>query len=207
RRDCHLKVGTKHCREVHFDPCCCPTHVKNLLIPALLLLAAAASADISVKRAPGQPRTLNIDVRDEPLSIAVAALEMHLPRGVEWATGFDPAISMQARGMKPEDALRRMTALAGLTLMSGHDRYVIRATWEPTVTLDVKDAEARDILKSMQRQCGVKNLVIDPDVGGKGTFMFREVPCRSACRIVLRSLGLSSVEYSSSVTLIEGRTR
>ena len=32
-----------------------------------------------------------------------------------------------------------------------------------TVTLDVKDAEVRDILKSMQRQCGIKNLAIDPD--------------------------------------------
>ena len=62
-----------------------------------------------------------------------------------------------------------------------------------TVTLDVKDAEARDVLKSMQKQCGIRNLIIDPGVNpGGGTFYFREVPCDTAFRIVLRSYGLTS---------------
>ena len=37
-----------------------------------------------------------------------------------------------------------------------------------TVTLDVKDEDVRDILKSMQKQCGIKNLAIDPQVAGRG---------------------------------------
>lgn len=62
-----------------------------------------------------------------------------------------------------------------------------------TVTLDVKDAEAREVLKSMQKQCGVKNMIIDPGVQGDGaSFYFREVPCPTAFRVVLRTYGLTT---------------
>ena len=61
----------------------------------------------------------------------------------------------------------------------------------PTVTLDVKDAEALPVLKSMQQQCGIRNLVIDREVSGTATFYFREVPCPTAFRIVLRTYGLA----------------
>jgi len=62
-----------------------------------------------------------------------------------------------------------------------------------TVTLDVKDAEARDVLKSMQRQCGIRNMVVDPDVPRTtATFYFRQVPCETAFRTVLRTYGLTT---------------
>ena len=71
-----------------------------------------------------------------------------------------------------------------------------------TVTLDVKDAEARVVLKSMQKQCGIKNLVIDPNVQGSGTFYFRAVPCETAFPIVLRTMGLAGrMEPNSIVTV------
>jgi type II secretory pathway component HofQ len=73
---------------------------------------------------------------------------------------------------------------------------------ERTVTIDVKDAEARAILKDLQKQCGVKNLMIDPDVQGKGTFYFERVPCPQAWSIVLRSLGLDSQIYTNSVITV-----
>ena len=63
-----------------------------------------------------------------------------------------------------------------------------------TVTLDVKDAEPRVVLADMKRQCGIKNLIIDPDVPNTpATFYFREVPCETAFRAVLRTYGLTSV--------------
>ena len=63
----------------------------------------------------------------------------------------------------------------------------------PTVTLDVKDAEPRVVLKDMQKQCGIKNLIIDPDVPNTAaTFYFREVPCDTAFRVVLRTYGLAA---------------
>jgi hypothetical protein len=60
------------------------------------------------------------------------------------------------------------------------------------VTLDVKDAEVRDIFKSMQKQCGIKNVILDPNVQGKGTFYFYKVPCGTAFPVVLRTLGLQA---------------
>ena len=61
-----------------------------------------------------------------------------------------------------------------------------------TVTLDVKDAEPRVVLKAMQKQCGIKNLIIDPDVPKTAaSFFFREVPCDTAFRVVLRTYGLA----------------
>ena len=74
-----------------------------------------------------------------------------------------------------------------------------------TVTLDVKDAEVPDILKSMQQQCAIKNLIIDPDVKGKGTFFIRDVPCATAFDLVFRTLRLKAVTYSSSLTAVEPR--
>lgn len=82
---------------------------------------------------------------------------------------------------------------------------VVRAP-ERTVTLDVKDVEARVILKSMQKQCGLKNLIVDPQVPQvNGTFHFRNVPCGLAFKVVLRSLGLDSVTYSSSFVNVKTR--
>ncbi len=74
-----------------------------------------------------------------------------------------------------------------------------------SVTLDVKDEDVRDILKSMQRQCGIKNLAVDPQVQGKGTFFFHDLPCATAFDVVLRTFGLKSVTYSSSLATVEKR--
>ena len=73
------------------------------------------------------------------------------------------------------------------------------------VTIDVKDAEVRVILKDLQKQCGVRNLMIDPDVQGKGTFLFKDVPCPQAWNTVLRSLGLDSRIYTNSVVTVGSR--
>jgi hypothetical protein len=73
-----------------------------------------------------------------------------------------------------------------------------------TVTLDVKDAKARDVLKSMQKQCAIRNLIVDPDVPeGSATFYLREVPCAQAFDVVLRTYHLKAVTYSDSLTAVE----
>ena len=73
----------------------------------------------------------------------------------------------------------------------------------PAVTLDVKDEDVHVILKSMQKQCAIKNLVIDPNVSGNGTFYFTDVPCRTAFDVVLRTMGLAMVEYDDNVAAVE----
>ena len=70
---------------------------------------------------------------------------------------------------------------------------------EPTVTLDVKDHDVREILASMQKQCGIKNLLIDKDVQGKGSLYVRDVPCENAFRVVFKQFGLAGVVESNLV--------
>ena len=72
---------------------------------------------------------------------------------------------------------------------------------EPTVTLDVKDEDVRIILKSMQKQCGIKNLLIDKDVTGSGTIYFREVSCTTAFRTVFKQFGLAGQVEQNMVTV------
>jgi hypothetical protein len=64
---------------------------------------------------------------------------------------------------------------------------------ERTVKIDVKDEDVHKILATMQKQCAVKNLVIDPDVEVRGTFLFHDVPCSTAFKVVFKTLGLSAV--------------
>ena len=79
------------------------------------------------------------------------------------------------------------------------------ATHERTVTIDVKDEDVHAIMATMQKQCAVKNLVIDPDVQARGTFVFHSVPCGMAFKVVLQSLGLASVDYGNSVITVGKR--
>jgi len=73
------------------------------------------------------------------------------------------------------------------------------------VTLDVKDEDVHAILKSMQKQCAVKNLVIDPNVSGNGTFYFHDLPCGKAFDVVLSTMGLAAVTDSDSTVEVERR--
>jgi hypothetical protein len=179
--------------------------VKRLLPLLILALSASAFATISVKRDLERSRTINVSIVNEPLSVAVRSLELYLPRGVQIFLSDDPRITYRARRVDPVAALRGMAAAAHVSLYEDKDRYWIRDDREPSVTLDVKDEDVRAILKSMQKQCELKNLIIDPDVQGKATFLFRDVPCRTAFDIVFRTFGLKSVTYSNSVVTVSSR--
>jgi type II secretory pathway component HofQ len=77
---------------------------------------------------------------------------------------------------------------------------------ERTVSLDVKDADVRVVLKSMQQQCGIRNLLIDKEVKGTTTLLFRQVPCSTAFKVVLRQFGLRG-QIESNVSTVESRKR
>lgn len=95
-----------------------------------------------------------------------------------------------------------VTAATSRVLSSG---TVVPRRTERTVRLDVKDADVRVILKSMQQQCAVRNLMIDPEVEGRGTFLFRDVPCSTAFSVVFRSMGLAPAIEPNSVIVIGRR--
>jgi type II secretory pathway component GspD/PulD (secretin) len=76
-----------------------------------------------------------------------------------------------------------------------------------SVTLDVKDEEVRVILQSMQKQCGIKNLIIDKEVEGKGTFLFHDLPCDTAFDTVMRTMSLKATTYSNDVINVSPRSK
>lgn len=95
-----------------------------------------------------------------------------------------------------------MKTVALLLLLSG--AAAASAAEKPSVTLDVKDEDVHVILKSMQKQCGIKNLLIDKEVQGAGTIYFREVPCEQAFRTLFRQFGLTG-QIATNVTHVEPR--
>jgi hypothetical protein len=167
-----------------------------------LLLATPVFASISVRRSPYNSKTIDVYIVDERVSDAIGSIEMYLPKSVEMVLGEDPLVTYRAKEVSPEKALRALATAGKLSLTANDDQYWIRSSGEPAVTLDVKDAEAREILKSMQRQCGIKNLMIDPQVQGTGTFLFNQVPCRQAFTIVLQSMGLAAQTYSNNIVSV-----
>lgn len=76
---------------------------------------------------------------------------------------------------------------------------------ESAVNLDVKDQDVRLIFKSMKEQCGIRNLLIDKDVNGNGTFILHDVPCSRAFDIVARTMGLTYDIEPNSVVNVQVR--
>jgi len=179
--------------------------VYSVLLCVSVVIAVPTFATVSVKRSEDKAGTLNINIVDAPLSEAIAGLQFYLPLGVEQRTGGDPHVTLKVRNALPEGVLRALALAARVDFVASEDRYTLKDHTEASVTLDVKDAEVRVILKSMKEQCGIRNLIVDPNVTGTGTFLFHDVPCRTAFDIVLRSLGLASAEYSNSVVTVGGQ--
>jgi type II secretory pathway component GspD/PulD (secretin) len=76
---------------------------------------------------------------------------------------------------------------------------------EATVTLDVKDEDVRSILKEMQTQCGIRNLLIDKEVSGVASLVyFREVPCSTAFRTIFRQFELTG-QFDQNIVHVERR--
>ncbi len=94
-------------------------------------------------------------------------------------------------------------AFAETSRASREDGEEKRRKSEPALTLDVKDADVRAILEVVAEQCGIRNLIVDRDVTGKGTFLFEDVPCSTGIPVILRSLGLGAEFYSSSVVRVK----
>jgi type II secretory pathway component HofQ len=87
------------------------------------------------------------------------------------------------------------TLLIILALASGS-----AAAAENKVTLDVKDADVRDVLQSLKTQCAIKNMIIDKEVpASSATFYLHDVPCETAFKVVFRTFDLAAEPIESSV--------
>jgi type II secretory pathway component HofQ len=102
---------------------------------------------------------------------AVAASGQSLPRGR----------SARARKPTPRPTLWYDAARAAESRWAG----------EP-ISLDVKDADLRDILRTFSELTGL-NIVVDPEVRGSVTVRLHDVPWDQALDLILRTNGLGSV--------------
>lgn len=145
---------------------------------------------------------VDVEARQARLSRVLDALEMRLGVPVTLAAP-DVMVDFRAKRILAEEALQRLARQAGLEASEAAGGWVVRDPDEPTVTLDVVDAEVRAILASVKTQCGIRNIMIDPNVTGRGTFLFDEVPCSVALKTIFASLGLGSESHPSVVRVKE----
>ena len=79
---------------------------------------------------------------------------------------------------------------------------------ERTVTLDVKDADVREVLQSLKTQCAIKNMIIDKEVpSSSATFYLRDVPCETAFKVVFRTFDLAAEPIENSVLRVSPGSR
>ena len=171
----------------------------------MALAASSASASIRVKPNTANRKLVDVAIDREPLSRAILNISGFQTHRVEVLLATDPLVSYRARAVTPEAAMRALAAAGHARLDYEDNRFWLRELIEPKVILDVKDEDVRVILHSLQAQCHVKNLIIDPDVQGRATFLFRDLPCRTAFDTVFHTMGLREVRYSPSLVQVGAR--
>ncbi len=179
--------------------------VRFTLLLALLSLPAAAQVSVSTIEASRKSAgKVNVTFIRAPLKASLARLSTAMKRPVR-LDAPDRMITFHASDVEPSQALALLVERQKLKLgAEGTTVVVTDPTPEFTVTMDVTDTDIRTILKSMQRQCRVRNMVVDPEVKGSGTFLFNAVPCSIAFRTVFNSLGLSGDFEPNSVVQVRG---
>lgn len=170
---------------------------------AWIVLAAAPllarEGEIMIRKVAPSSSLVAITAEKASLRGLLASLALHLPERVVVELDGDRVVTYKARSVQPDSALAAIASRAGLVADRRDRSWVVLDPKELAVTIDVKDEPIANILRSVQKQCGIRNLMIDPDVQGSGTFLFREVRCGVALATIFRSMGLTAESYPSSV--------
>lgn len=176
----------------------------GILLLVLMCVSALAAPVLKISRVSSTDQRLNVVIQDAPLSSVMKALELHLSQPVLVDDAADRMISFRASRILPDTLMKTLVRNAGLDIESQAGWLVVRDPSEPTVTLDLKDAELTLILQEIKKQCGIRNLMIDPEVREhRGTFLFVEVPCTQALVTIFDSLGLTAEVEANSILTVE----
>lgn len=175
-----------------------------------LLVAVAALALVGAASAP--PVTITIDrtagtakVRAVDASLNDLIKLSSLRSGI-FVTGTVPEqrVSMLMRDVPVGQLVERVAREAGLLLVERDGAWHLIDPAEARVSLDVVDAELAVIIRSLANQCGIRNVMIDPGVSGKGTFILASVPCSSAIPVVFQTLGIRGELQPNSILVVRG---
>lgn len=162
-----------------------------VLVASAASLSAADRQSVRVVASPTQRGSVDVTVEESSILAALKAIELHLDRPVALEFRGDWPVSLVLKRVKPVEALYALALQERLEVEKRSTYYILREADEPTVTIDVKDAEVRAILNELKTQCGIRNVIVDPNVSGNGTFLFTDVPCSVAFKTVFSSLGLA----------------
>lgn len=184
----------------------------RLAICTIFLLCIWGGGPLAAQDYAGTPRVtsspthrglLNVDAKGASLRELLAAVQVHVEDRIVLSIDGDRSIHLSARNQTPREVIRRAAKSVDLQMVETAGSILLTDPREPVLHLDVKDAPVRDILASVRRQCGIRNLIIDPEVTGQGTFLFAEVPCVEGLRVILASLGLAA-DIEPGVVRIKG---
>lgn len=171
----------------------------------LALAYAAPGAEPRVRIAPNAAGTaVDVTLVEASARQALDALAMRAGGSVSFEA-VDRPVTLSVSGLKAAAAMERVARAAKLTIERDGIRWIVRDPAEPVLSLDVKDADVREIVREIRAQCGIRNVMIDPGVEGKGTFLFDRVPCSIAMRTVFASLGLDAEFHAGSVVRVGER--
>lgn len=179
------------------------TPVRAAVGIVLLCTVAAVGAERGTVRVlpAASPGWLRLESAQAPLSRVLSAVTMRTGRPVALAAP-DRVVTFDLTARTAEELLQRIGRAEGLAVSRSGEGWELRDPNEPTMSMDVVDAELGEILGIVKKQCGIRNVIVDPGVTGKGTFLFREVPCDAALRTIFRSLGLGVEIHSSSIVRV-----
>jgi hypothetical protein len=179
------------------------TPVRVAAAIVLLWAAASAGADQGIVRVvPGAAAGwLRVQSVDAPLSRVLSAVSMRTGRAITLAVP-DRRVTLDFTARTVPELIARIARDEGLAVEPRREGWELRDPAAPTVTMDVVDADLGSILDIVKKQCGIRNVIVDPGVTGKGTFLFRDVPCDAAIRTIFRSLGLAAEVHGGSIVRV-----
>ena len=138
---------------------------------------------------------LEVTVSQASVRELLARIAVHTSEPIAIRFAGDRKIDLRLHKVSPGKAIERIALAAGLRVSRTGDAIVLTDPSEPVLNLDVKNADVRAVFDAVKSQCGIANMMIDREVSGEGTFLFRDVPCSEGIRIILSSLGLDAETY------------
>ena len=171
--------------------------VAMVCLPLFAAEIAPRRAQLTAERVDGRI-VLTIDARGSSVVDLLDRIAAHLDRPLSRQLRADRIVDFKRDRIAPDEALREIARAERLVLTGTRRGWTISDPAEPTLTMNVKDADIHSLMQIVKEQCGIRNLIIDPGVSGSGTFLFNDVSCTQGIETILRSIGLG-YEIESSV--------
>lgn len=178
--------------------------MKAILVMACLLAASGLEITPTI-RIDVDRTTKTADVRATGAALVDLTNAARLRAGTAVSgTIPDRTVTMSLRRVPLDDLVEVILSEAGLSVKREHGALHVRSVEERTASLDLVDADLEPTIRSLAEQCGIPNVMIDPNLKRSGaTFRFREVPCSSAFDVVFSTMRVNG-RVGGSIVVVRG---